>query len=157
MDLSDSDSARPVFSYSIRRGVVWWAAVAPIVTLFCFYAILFESVGVVVDTFLLLVGLTPEFELFRHWAWSIWTARFYSDHAEIRARKISKSFVYSDVLTVVLRRSALGATLLLISLSGEQKTVALQTNPVNKRLGMNLNDWLRVKAQLDSTSTLVEG
>ena len=153
MDTPPPEQAQPTFYYSIRTEAAGWTVLAPLVTTFCFYAILFESVGIPVDLVLLLVGLIPELELLRHWGWSIWTARFYDDHAEIRARKIVKSFAYSDVLKVVQRRSGSGATLLSISLRGERKPIGLHANPVNKRLRMNLKDWLRMKAQLNLVET----
>lgn len=133
---------RPIFEYSLGHRMLGWAIAAPIVTGFYVWYISIEPLNLRLDLILLLIGLIPEIQLVRFWRMRIHGARFFDDHFEISRRSFVESISYPEIERVVVRKSSLGPTSVLIRLQGRREALIMSSNPMNRELNSDLGHWL---------------
>jgi hypothetical protein len=146
--LAAPESGQVIFEYSIRRRILTWALLAPVVNGFYLLAVLMEPPNLRADLILLVIGLIPEYQLVLFWARPVRSARFYEDHAEFHGRNTNRTIGYSDIQAVKLRTGELKSPLTAIFLRAEPNPIALNGNPVSKDGKVRLYDWLQMKTQV---------
>jgi len=139
------DSGIPIFEYSIRKRIIAWVLLAPVVNGFYALAVVIEPSNLRADLILLILGLIPEYQLVLYWARRVRTARFYQDHAEFHGRKTNRTIQYSEIQEIKHRGGELRSPLIAIFLKAEPDPIAFSGNPLSRDGKARLADWLQDK------------
>jgi hypothetical protein len=144
---SPPEPLRLVFEYSLRRRILAWALLAPIVNGFYVLAVVVEPPNLRADLILLLIGMAPEYQILIYWAERVRSARFYDDHVELHGRKTNRVLAYSDIREAKLRKGEVRPTSIAIFLKGEPGPIVLRGNPVGEDGKIDLYNWLQGKVR----------